>query len=225
LLYRIVAGIVIGFLVGRFLAFLLFRLPQKTSFPKAKDGFVALSTTLVSYGVTELAHGYGFLAVFVTALTMSSFQEEDMYHTEMHDFVHQIEHILMVVLLMVFGGSLVSGLLDHLTWNGALIGLAFLFILRPAAALIGLVGVKVPMHEKIAISFFGIRGIGSFFYLSFALDKVDFADANELWSIVGFIVMVSIILHGVTAARVMRYLDWSRRRVERKKKIYESQQL
>lgn len=219
LLYRIVAGIIIGYLVGRLLAFLLFQLPQKTSFPKAKYAFVSLSTTLVSYGITELAYGYGFLAVFVTALTMSSFEVEDMYHTEMHDFVHQIEHILMVVLLMVFGGSLVRGLLDHLTWNGALIGLAFLFIIRPLAALIGLIGVKMPMHEKLAISFIGIRGIGSFFYLSFALDKIDFADANELWSVVGFIVMVSIILHGVTASRVMRYLDWSRERVVRKEKI------
>lgn len=222
LLYRIVAGIIIGFLIGRLLAFLLFQLPQKTNFPKAKYAFVALSTTLVSYGVTELAHGYGFLAVFITALTMSSFEVEDMYHTEMHDFVHQIEHILMVVLLMIFGGSLVRSLLNHLTWNGALIGLAFLFIIRPIAALIGLIGVKIPMHEKLAISFFGIRGVGSFFYLSFALDKIDFADANELWSIVGFIVMVSIILHGVTASFMMRYLDWSRQRIARKKKIARS---
>ncbi len=218
LLYRIVAGIIIGYLVGRLLVFLLFQLPQKTSFPKAEGAFVSLSTTLVSYGVTELAYGYGFLAVFVTAITMSSFEVENMYHTEMHDFVHQLEHILLVVLLMVFGGSLVHGLLDHLTWNGALIGLAFLFIIRPIAALIGLTGVKVPIHEKLAISFIGIRGIGSFFYLSFALDKIDFADANELWSIVGFIVMVSIILHGVSASRVMRYLDWTRARATRKKK-------
>lgn len=222
LLYRIIAGVAIGYLVGRGLAYLIFTLPRKTNFPKAEDGFLALSATLVSYGVTELAHGYGFLAVFVTAITMSSYEVEDKYHTEMHDFVNQIEQILMVVLLIVFGGSLVRGLLDHLSWNGALVGLAFLFIVRPISALIGLAGIKVSLHEKLAISFFGIRGIGSFFYLSFALDKIDFAQADELWSMVGFIVMVSILLHGVTATRVMSYLDWARKK---KTRLYRSRKI
>lgn len=212
LLYRIIAGVAIGFLIGRGLAYLIFTLPRKTNFPRANDGFLALSATLVSYGLTEMAHGYGFLAVFFTAITMSSHEAEDKYHTEMHDFVTQIEHMLMVVLLIVFGGSLVRGLLDHLTWTGAFVGLVFLFIIRPVSALIGMIGVKVSLHEKLAISFFGIRGIGSFFYLSFALDKIDFADADTLWSVVGFIVMVSIVLHGVTANHVMGYLDWNRRK-------------
>ncbi|WP_439881011.1 cation:proton antiporter [Pontibacter sp. MBLB2868] len=214
LLYRLVAGTVIGFVIGRVLAFLIFKLPRKTNFPKAQDGFMALSATLVSYGLTELAHGYGFIAVFITAITMSSFEPEHEYHTEMHDFVNQVEHILMVMLLLVFGGSLVYGLLNFLTWQGAIIGLAFLFIIRPLAGLIGLWGISLPFHEKIAISFFGIRGIGSFFYLSFALDKIDFVDADQLWSVVGFIVMVSIILHGFTASKAMGYLD--RRRNRRK---------
>ncbi|MBC5774440.1 cation:proton antiporter [Pontibacter sp. KCTC 32443] len=214
LLYRVIAGAGIGFLIGRGLAYLIFKLPRKSSFPRATDGFLALSATLVSYGITELAHGYGFLAVFITAITMSSFEAEDKYHTEMHDFVAQVEHIMMVMLLIVFGGSLVRGLLDHLTWNGVFIGIAFLFIIRPVSALIGMIGVKVSLHEKLAISFFGIRGIGSFFYLSFALDKVDFVDADTLWSIVGFIVMVSIILHGVTATHIMRHLDWTREKKE-----------
>jgi sodium/hydrogen antiporter len=80
LLYRVVAGIIIDYLVGCLLAFLLFPLLQKTSFPKAKYAFVSLSITLISYGVTELMYGYGFLAVFVTALTMDSFEGEGMYH-------------------------------------------------------------------------------------------------------------------------------------------------
>ncbi len=210
LLYRIVAGVGIGFLVGRVLAWLVFSLPKKTSFPRAQEGFLALSATLVAYGVTEMAHGYGFIAVFIAAITMSSCEPENEYHTEMHDFVNQVEHILMVTLLMVFGGSLVYGLLDNLTWYGAAIGLFFLFVIRPLAGMIGLWGTGVALHEKLAISFFGIRGIGSFFYLSFALAKVSFADADQLWSVVGFIVLVSIVLHGFTASKTMRYLDYRR---------------
>ena len=216
LLYRIVAGVGIGFLVGRGLAYLIFTLPKKTSFPRAQEGFLALSATLVAYGVTELAHGYGFIAVFIAAITMSSFEPEHDYHTEMHDFVSQVEHILMVTLLMVFGGSIVYGLLNFLTWQGAAVGLVLLFVIRPLAGMIGMWGTGVPVREKMAISFFGIRGIGSFFYLSFALDKVSFVEADQLWSVVGFIVLVSIVLHGLTASKAMTYLDDRRDRMDKK---------
>lgn len=211
LLYRIAAGMAMGWLIGRGLAWLIFQFPQKSKFPKADDAFLALSATLVSYGITELVHGYGFIAVFVTALTLSSYEPDDKYHTEMHDFITQVEQILMVILLLLFGGSLVYGLLNYLTWQGALVGLGFLFVIRPLAGLAGLIGIKMPFHEKMAISFFGIRGIGSFFYLSFALDKIDFVDANQLWSVVGFIVMVSVIIHGFTASKAMGYLDKRRK--------------
>lgn len=180
LVYRILAGVAMGYLLGRGLAFLIFYLPKKVSFPKTRDGFVALSATLVIYGLTEMVHGYGFIAVFVGALTMSSYEEEHEYHTEMHDFVYQIERIIMVVLLILFGGSLVTGLLDHLTMQGALLGLGFLFIIRPVSAYLTIFRSKSTLKEKMAISFFGIRGIGSFFYLAFALDKLAFADGPAM---------------------------------------------
>jgi NhaP-type Na+/H+ or K+/H+ antiporter len=69
---------------------------------------------------------------------------------------------------------------------------------------------NVTPREKLAISFFGIRGIGSFFYLAFALSKAEFAEARELWAIVGFVVLVSVVIHGVLASPVMRYLDLRR---------------
>ena len=216
LVYRIVAGVLIGYLVGRGLAYLIFYLPKKTSFPETDKAFVALSTTLVTYGITELAHGYGFIAVFVAALTLSSYEPRNRYHTEMHDFVEQIERILMVVLLLLFGGSLVTGLLDHLTWKGALLGLIFLFVIRPLSAYVAIYKDHCSIKEKLAISFFGIRGIGSFFYLAFALNQLAFADGDTLWSVVGFIVLVSVVLHGITANRVMDHLDTYRNKSRRK---------
>lgn len=210
LLYRIVVGVGAGYLIGRVLAYLIFTLPKNTRFPKAQHGFLSLSATLATYGITELLHGYGFIAVFVTALTVSSIEEDHEYNLEMHDFVNQVERIAMVILLILFGGSLVTGILDYLTWQGGLIGLVFLFLIRPLSALPSLLGTYSTVKEKMAICFFGIRGIGSFFYLSFALDKEEFAEANELWSIVGFIVMVSIILHGITATKAIQALDTER---------------
>lgn len=215
LLYRIAVGAGAGYLIGRGLAYLIFTLPKKTNFPKAQHGFLALSATLAVYGVTELLHGYGFIAVFVAGLTVSSVEEEHEYNVEMHDFVNQVERIAMVILLILFGGSIVTGILDHLTWQGALVGLVFLFFIRPLTALPSMLGTYSTIKEKLAVCFFGIRGIGSFFYLSFALDKVSLPEADALWSVVAFIVMVSIILHGVTATRTIRLLDRERKQTGR----------
>lgn len=88
----------------------------------------------------------------------------------------------------------------------ALIGLGFVLIVRPLGGLIGLLGIPIKMREKVAISFFGIKGIGSFFYLSFALKEVEFAHKGELWSMTAFIVLVSIVLHGLTASTTMKKL-------------------
>ena len=55
---------------------------------------------------TELAHGYGFLAVFVAALALRATERHHDYHEKLHDFAEQIERLLMMVLLVLFGGAL-----------------------------------------------------------------------------------------------------------------------
>ena len=210
LFYKIIAGVAVGYLLGRIISYLVFILPKKTNFPKTRDGFVAIAATLLVYGLTELVHGYGFIAVFVAALTIGSHEKPHRYHRELHDFTEQIERIFLVVLLILFGGSLATGLLNSLTTQGTLIGLAFIFIIRPATAFVTLFWQKITLREKLAISFFGIRGIGSFYYLAFALTEATFAEEKEIWSIAGFIVLLSILIHGITASPVMRYLDLRR---------------
>lgn len=205
-LYRIVAGTIIGFAVGKLIIYFFFILPDKFSSFHVRQGLVALSATLFVYGLTELAHGYGFIAVFVTAITIRNHEMTHEYHTTLHTFIDQIEHILLAVLLILFGGSLVDGILNFLTWPMALCGLALLFIIRPLASYIGLLGHRMPQKEKLAIGFFGIRGIGSFFYLAFALNETDFAHDEKLWSLVAFVVLISILVHGLSATHVMKVL-------------------
>lgn len=208
--YKILAGIGMGYLLGRVLAYLLFVLPQKKSFPRVRDGFVAIAATLMVYGLTELVHGYGFIAVFVAGLTIGQQERPHRYHRELHDFIEQIERIFLVIVLLLFGGSLARGLLAELTGTGVLIGLAFVFLVRPLMAYITLVKAKLTFREKVAISFFGIRGIGSLYYLSFAVTQASFPEERMLWSLAGFIVLVSIVVHGILATPVMRYLDSKR---------------
>ncbi|WP_071885394.1 cation:proton antiporter [Rufibacter tibetensis] len=207
LLYRIVVGVGMGYAIGRGLSFILFKLPKKVKFPKTEDGFVAISATLLVYGLTEMVHGYGFIAVFITGLTIKNYERDNTYHRELHDFTDQIERILVVIVLILFGGSVARGLLDALTWQGMLVGAAFVLLVRPLAGFIGLLGVKVKTREKWAISFFGIRGIGSIFYIAFALSKGSFMNPEEIWAMAGFIILLSIFMHGVLATPIMRYLD------------------
>jgi NhaP-type Na+/H+ or K+/H+ antiporter len=57
------------------------------------------------------------------------------------------------------------------------------------------------------IAAFGIRGIGSFYYLAYAVTHARFERADLLWATVGFVVIVSVVLHGVLATPVMQLLD------------------
>lgn len=208
LIYRIVIAVVIGLISGKLLGFLLFKLPEKKKFIITKDGFVALSATLFVYGITEIVHAYGFIAVFVTAVALRNYELEHQFHRKLHAFTDQIERIMLAVVLLLFGGSLVSGILNPLTWKMAIFGIAFVFIIRPLTGMIGLAGLsRLRMKQRLAISFFGIRGIGSFFYLAFAFNEANFQYKQEIWALVSFIVLVSIVIHGLTAGPVMNNLE------------------
>ena len=118
-------------------------------------------------------------------------------------------HALLVLVLL--GGAIASGLLAPLTWSDAALGLALLFVIRPLAGWIGLIGAPHSRRERAFVSFFGIRGIGSFYYLAWALNHGEFDGWARLWAITSFIVLCSILIHGVTATPLMRTIDRWRR--------------
>jgi NhaP-type Na+/H+ or K+/H+ antiporter len=209
--WKLGAGVAVGWVVGQALGWLTFRVPNRAGLSRTGEGFVALGVTFLAYGLTELAHGYGFLAVFVAALAMRAAERQHHYHERLHDFADQTERLLMMVLLVLFGGALAGGLLAPLTWAGAASGLLLLFVVRPAAGLVSLIGSPQPIAERATIAFFGIRGLGSFYYLAYALNERHFEGAEELWAVLGFTVLVSVVLHGTTVTPVMRHLDERRR--------------
>ena len=205
--YRTGMGLLAGWLAGRGLSYLIFDLPHRIRIRPEAYGFVALAVTLTAYGLTELVHGYGFLAVFVAATTLRRHERSHEHQAEMHDFTDQLERLFIVVILILFGGAISWGLFDHLTWTGAALGLLLVLGLRPLGGMLTLLGSRLAWQERLVISFFGIRGIGSFFYLAFALDARHFPDGRELWATAGFTVLVSVVLHGVLATPVMNWLD------------------
>jgi NhaP-type Na+/H+ or K+/H+ antiporter len=150
---------------------------------------------------------YGFLAVFVTALTLRPAHRNHDFHREMHDITEQIERLAMMVLLLVFGGALVSGLLAPLTWPDILAAIVILLVVRPLTGLVGLIGLRASRSEKLTLAFFGIRGVGSFYYLAYGLNHMKVEGGERLWAIVGLVVLLSIVLHGLTVTPIMRNLD------------------
>ncbi|WP_117594419.1 cation:proton antiporter [Haloprofundus halophilus] len=212
-LYKIAAGIVVGYLVGELMARTVFRAPATLHLAEVTAGAEALAATFLAYGLTELVGGYGFIAVFVAALALRHFEWEHDYYRELHDFAVMVERLLLATVLVLFGGALAGGLLAPLTLPLALLGLALVFVIRPLAGVATFVGSAAPPAERAVVSFFGIRGIGSFYYLSYALVHASFRQrelvvaANSLWAFVGFVVLISVIVHGVSASPVMESLD------------------
>ncbi len=204
-LWKIVAGVGVGLGAGRALAWLIFRFTRPGYIV---DGFVALAITMLTYAATELVHGYGFIAVFVAAVVFRSQERSHELHATLHAFVDQIERLMMAGLLIIFGASITHGLFDALTWPAVAVGLVFLLIARPAAGLIGLIGSRLGWAERLAVAGLGIRGIGTFYYLAYALNQVDLPtqDTRLLWATAGLIVLMSVMLHGMTADYAMRYI-------------------
>lgn len=201
--WKIVAGVGMGVIVGRLLAWLVFKFTKPNDII---DGFVALAITLIAYGCAELIHGYGFLAVFAAALVFRTQERDHELHHTLHSFVDQIERLLMAGLLMFFGASITHGLFDALTWPSVAVAVAFIFIVRPLAGLIGLIGQPLKPFQRLAVAGLGIRGIGTFYYLAHALNQSELLDENarSLWATAGLIVLISIVVHGTTAEHAMR---------------------
>ncbi len=208
-LWKIVAGIGVGALVGHLVAVLVFRLVRTSAI---SEGFVAVALTLLAYGATELVHGYGFIGVFISAVFFRRYERDHDYHKELHDLSEQVERLLMATILILFGAAITDGLFDALTLSGMLLGLLFVLLVRPATALLALWGNPAPQRYKNVIAVYGIRGIGTFYYLAYGLNALGLpeTEARGLWAIAGFIVVVSILFHGTTAAWVMDRLDGGR---------------
>ena len=91
--------------------------------------------------------------------------------------------------------------MPNLTWQGALVAVLLVLIVRPAAGWVSQLGFPAGPRERPVASLFGIRGIGSLFYLAYALGHSDdfTAHAQQLWSVVAFNVLVSVVVHGTAA--------------------------
>lgn len=212
-LWKLGAGLIVGMALGWLVGLIIYRLPSSTRLSKTGDGFIALGATLVVYTATEFAHGYGFLAVFVAGLMIRRSAQGHDFNKRLHDFADESERLLMMLLLLLFGGMLAAGLLKDIGWEEAAFAAIMLLIIRPLAGWISLIGVERPKLELAIISFFGIRGLGSVYYLSYGFNHATFETEYSLWGTLGLIISASILMHGVLVTPALRRLGQHYRRL------------
>ena len=214
-LVKLAVGFVVGVVAGRAIGAVLFRLPTTRTIAESTEGFVALAATLLVYGAAELCHGYGFISVFVAACVIRDHERDHEYHEVLHASAESIERLASAALLVLLGGAVVDGALAPLTVPGAVVGMAIVLVVRPVAGWLALLRTDTSTTERWAIAFFGIRGVGSVYYLAHALNETEFSGADALWAIVAFVILLSVVVHGVTAAPIMRHVDARRERHRR----------
>jgi len=211
--WRIGAGYGVGWLTGKVAAWIVFRRSRGDDgddgpgFFEGREGLLVVALLFIAYGVAEMIEGYGFIAVFIGAVTTRQCERRHELHKRTHGFIEQIESLMLVAILIFFGGLLASGVLGALTWWSAALGAVILLILRPLAGILAMSRSGLPWRARGAVGFLGIRGLGSIYYLSYGQVNGNFENLEVLWSTVAFVVLLSIIIHGVTASGILRYLE------------------
>ena len=167
-------------------------------FQRPQSGVIAFAGVIFAYGITELFEGYGFIAAFVAGLVLRREESEDRFHERLHSFSEAIEHTLTAMLLVALGAA-IPALFPYLTWQNAVIGLALVFAIRPAAGWLSLAGAGLPWRERAVVAFYGIRGIGSIYYLAYAGHHVELVDEGPFGPRSPSRLFSSATVHGLTA--------------------------
>jgi sodium/hydrogen antiporter len=197
-LYRIVVGGISGVVTGWLLGRLLFAWPKHNPLAATESGVIALAGVLLAYGGTELVEGYGFIAVFVAGLILRRQEAEHEFHRKLHDFLESLEHALTALLLVALGAA-VPVLLPYLGWGEMLIGVTLIIVIRPLLGWLALIGTSLKGRERLVVAAYGVRGIGSIYYLGYAGHHAALVNEATLWAIVAFTILLSTLLHGLTA--------------------------
>ena len=205
-LYRIVVGLLAGAAMGWALGKMIFDFPRNNPLADKGAGIIGMAVLLLSYGCTQLIGGYGFIAAFVAGVVLRRQEAEHNFHRKLHDFSEALEHALTVFLLFLLGGSLPQ-VLSYLTWQLALISVILVFLIRPVVGWLSLAGSGMEPGPRALISFYGVRGIGSIYYVAFACTHSENEGARELWATTALTILLSTFVHGLSSGFADQYLS------------------
>jgi len=214
-LYKIGGGVLYGWVIGKLFGWFTLKLVGGRGFSGMfADGegiapaVMALAYTLVSFGLTEVLGAYGFIAVFITAYVVRDYERVHHVHDHLHEGAEQLELLAMSLVLLLLGAAFAETLYAAVTWDMVVVALLLVLVARPLAGWVGLLGYTgATPAERFMIAFFGIRGLGSIYYLAYGLNRLELVDARTLWALTAVVILTSLLVHGLTARPAMRWLE------------------
>lgn len=213
-IWAIGAGLLMGFLVAKAIVWLDLRLHRIKPADELMEDFVALSIVLITYSLTEIVNGYGFLAVFVAGIVAQADYRNPETKFSQLEFTETIEKLMEIGVILLLGSLLrIEPILKF--WPQALlIAAALFFIIRPVGAWISTAGENYKPIRRWLFGWFGIRGVGSLYYLAYSLGKGLRDDLGEQIAWITFITIVlSVVIHGISSTPLM---NWYEQQLERK---------
>ena len=224
--WAIAAGLGVGWILGSGIGRAVLYLRQRHQEAVGLDDFLALGLIALSYGVALSIHAYGFLAVFAAGVALRHVEMNaaqgrvrDRAATKAEDatdprrapaflaravlqFNEQLERIGEVVIVIAVGallGQATTALRD--LWLVPFL----LVVVRPASVVPVLLFMQSSRLQRLLIGWFGIRGVGSIYYLMYAIDRgLDPQLAGSMIGITLTVVAASIVIHGLSSTPLMR---------------------
>ena len=232
-LWAITGGLCLGYLLGTLVGRAIIYLRVRHREALRSDEFIALGLIALTYGVALLCHSYGFLAVFAAGLALRRIDEaqsmapvepiessSDLSPDEqaasgaeapanmmnaVQRFNSQFESFVEVGIVLAVGVLMATVEFQRdVLW---FVPVLFL-IVRPLAVYVGLLGTPVKAAQRNLMSWFGIRGIGSLYYLLYAINHdIQPVLAERLLSITVAVVVASVIAHGISVTPLMKHYE------------------
>ena len=217
LVWGVAVAAFVGFACGWSLVKVNNLLPERLHLSKSNEGLASVGLAFLVYAAATAARGYGFVAVFAAAISLRRFGSALEYAQQLTASARRLERLLAFLVFGLFGGAIASGVLVGIGWREVGFALLTLLVVRPIASLLGFLGSPHPAPVRLALGYFGIRGLGSLYYVSRAVSASPHHDRYGLWSVTALTVLFSIVLYGVTARPALALLDRAMGRDEQRK--------
>ena len=213
-LLQITVGLLAGAMVGYGAAKLLDFAIGRNATTTVAQGLYFLSVAFLAYFGAELVGGNGFIAAFVGGLVFGNTLRAPSVF--IREFMEGEGQLLTLATFFIFGSVLAPIGLEHASWKTVTLALLFLTVVRMLPIWLSLAGLKLSSYEKIFLGWFGPRGLASILFALLVLEEFPIPGAQELTACVVLTVLISIVLHGVSAAPLSNLLITSASASQRK---------
>ena len=206
---QILLGPLVGLAIGWGAAKAMDVAQDKDLIAEAAGGVAFLAVAFVAFIGSEIIGGNGFIAAFVAGMVFGN-----TYRHEIHfigEFMEGVGQLLTMFAFLSFGALLLPDGLEHMTWGAVVLALLFLTVVRMLPIFVSLMGTGLALREKLFLGWFGPRGIASILFTLIMMDEFDFPGEEELLACVSMTVFLSIILHGISAAPLSKWIGQASR--------------